>query len=106
LAREGRKYGISLIISSQRPSELSNVVVSQCNSFIIHRITNKNDFEFVHRSLDSTNQELIKYLSGLERQYALVFGEAFALSEIIKIETASPTPRSEDPEVIATWLIE
>lgn len=105
LAREGRKFGISLIISSQRPSELSKIVISQCNSFIIHRITNKNDIEFIYRCLDSNNQDLIKYLSGLERQYAIVFGEAFGHSDIVKIETASPTPKSEDPQVISSWLL-
>ncbi|WP_199426659.1 ATP-binding protein [Thermaerobacillus caldiproteolyticus] len=104
LAREGRKFGISLIISSQRPSELSKIVVSQCNSFIIHRITNKNDIDFISRCLNSNNQDLIKYLSGLERQYAIVFGEAFGYSEIVKIETAFPTPKSEDPKVISSWL--
>ncbi|TDV97929.1 ATP-binding protein [Pseudobacillus badius] len=105
LAREGRKFGISLIISSQRPSELSKTVISQCNSFIVHRITNKNDIEFIQRCLNSNNQDLIKYLSGLERQYAIVFGEAFGHSDIIKIDTASPTPMSEDPKVITSWII-
>ncbi|WP_244267561.1 ATP-binding protein, partial [Fusobacterium nucleatum] len=47
IAREGRKFGIGLIVSSQRPSELSKSVISQCNSFIIHRLTNKSDNEFV-----------------------------------------------------------
>ena len=49
IAREGRKFGINLVISSQRPSEISKTVVSQCNSFIIHKITNKQDFEIITR---------------------------------------------------------
>lgn len=104
LAREGRKFGISLIISSQRPSELTKSIISQCNSFIVHRITNKLDLEFINRNLSSSNQELIKFVPGLERQYAIVFGEAFGYTDIIKIATAKPVPKSEDPNVIGSWL--
>lgn len=104
LAREGRKFGISLIISSQRPSELTKSIISQCNSFIIHRITNKLDLEFINRSISSNNQELIKFVPGLEKQYAIVFGEAFGYTDIVKISTASPIPKSEDPKVIGSWL--
>jgi len=104
LAREGRKYGIGLIFSSQRPSVLSKTVLSQCNSFIIHRITNKNDLEFVSKILSLNNQELLKYISGLEKQNAVVLGEAFNYSDIVKICTADPKPRSDDPKVIENWI--
>lgn len=103
IAREGRKFGISLIISSQRPSELSKSVVSQCNSFIIHRLTNKSDNEFVYRILSNHSKGYLSLLSGLEKQHALVCGEAFGFTDIIKIETANPTPKSEDPKMIEKW---
>lgn len=105
LAREGRKFGISLIISSQRPSELSKTVLSQCNSYIIHRITNKNDLDFISKTLSANNSDILKVVSGLERQYAVVIGEAFAYSDIVKIETANPTTDSDDPEVVNNWLV-
>lgn len=104
LAREGRKFGISLIISSQRPSELTKSIISQLNSFIVHRITNKMDLEFINRNLTSNNQELTKFVPGLEKQYAIVFGEAFGYTDIVKIANALPVPRSEDPQVIGSWL--
>lgn len=103
LAREGRKFGISLIISSQRPSELSTTVLSQCNSFIIHRITNRNDLDFISKVLRTSNQELIYLIPGLEKQYAVVIGEAFGYSDIVKIHDAYPLPKSNDPKVINTW---
>ncbi len=106
LAREGRKFGIGIIISSQRPSELSKTVLSQCNSYIIHRITNRNDLDFINKTLSSGNTELLNIIPGLERQYAVIIGEAFNYSDIIKISTASPTPNSADPEVIKSWLNE
>ena len=103
IAREGRKFGISLIVSSQRPSELSKSVISQCNSFIIHRLTNKSDNEFVYRILSNHSKGYLNLLSGLEKQHALVCGEAFGFTDIVKIETANPTPKSEDPKMIEKW---
>lgn len=105
LAREGRKFGISLIISSQRPSELSKTVVSQCNSYIIHRLTNKNDLELVNRLLGISYKELLDIVPVLEKQYALVLGEAFTMPDIVKIFDANPLPESHDPKVLESWKI-
>ncbi|NUV00461.1 hypothetical protein XO12_10300 [Marinitoga sp. 1154] len=103
LAREGRKFGISLIISSQRPSELSKTIISQCNSYIIHRITNKNDLEVVSKIVGVSNKNLLDIVPVLEKQNALVLGEAFIIPEIVKIFDADPLPLSHDPEVIKSW---
>lgn len=105
LAREGRKFGISLIISSQRPSEISQTVISQCNSFIVHRITNKRDLDLINKIISSNNQSILSMVSGLEKQYAIIIGEAFGYSDIIKIFDAFPTPESDDPKVIDNWII-
>lgn len=104
LAREGRKFGISLIISSQRPSELSQTIISQCNSYIVHRITNKRDLELINKIISSNNQGVLGMIPGLEQQYAIAIGEAFGYSDIIKIYDASPTPNSNDPQVIENWI--
>lgn len=106
IAREGRKYSLSLIVSSQRPSELSKTVLSQCNSFIIHRITNRADLEFITKLLTIDDKDLLNIIPGLERQYAVITGEAFGYSDITRILTADPTPRSDDPKVIDSWLHE
>lgn len=106
IAREGRKYGISLIVSSQRPSELSKTVLSQCNSFIIHRITNKSDLDFITKLLTIDDKEYLNIIPGLEKQYAIITGEAFGYSDIARIITASPTPKSDDPTVIDSWKSE
>ena len=100
LAREGRKFVISLIISSQRPSELSHVITSQCNSVILHRLTNKYDLEYIAKSVPLEYSDLIKIVQGLEKQYALVTGEAFKFPEIVKINKAHPLPNSDDPKII------
>lgn len=99
LAREGRKFGIGLIIASQRPSELSKTVISQCNSFIVHRIGHKADLEFVYNVMNTSHSSIVKSISSLQKQYAVAFGEAFNTPDIIKIANADPTPDSTDPEL-------
>ena len=54
IAKEGRKFGLSLLISSQRPSELSDTVLSQCNTFLLHRIVNDRDQDLVKRLVPDT----------------------------------------------------
>lgn len=105
LAREGRKFGISLIISSQRPSELSKTVISQCNSYIVHRLTNKNDLEVINKLLGINYKNLLDIVPILEKQNALVLGEAFVIPEIVKLFDANPLPASHDPEVLESWKI-
>ena len=104
LARDRRKFGIGLGISCQSPSELSRTGLSLCNSYIIHRITNRNDLDFISKTLSADNFDLLKIIPGLERQYAVLNGEGFAFADIVKIATAEPTPDSKDPEVINDWI--
>lgn len=99
LAREGRKFGVNLLVSTQRPSEVSNTVISQCNSLIVHKITNNRDLEFVRNTIEYDDKSQIDLLTSLKQQQALVLGEAFAFSSLIKIADASPLPISETPKI-------
>ena len=99
LSREGRKFGIGLIISSQVPSMLSYEIVSQCNSVIMHKITSKRDMEFLRGVLRISNDAFYLQMSALEKQHAIVCGEAFHNDSIVRIHDASPRPRSNDPEI-------
>lgn len=60
IAREGRKYGVSLLISSQRPSELSKTVLSQCNSFVVHRLQNPDDQTYVRQLVSAANNDILQ----------------------------------------------
>lgn len=97
LAREGRKYGIGLIISSQVPSMLTYEIVSQCNSTIMHKITNKRDMEYLKAVLRLSNDSFFMQMSSLEKQFAIVSGEAFQNDTVVKIKDANPLPLSNDP---------
>lgn len=99
LAREGRKFGVNLMVSTQRPSEVSNTVISQCNSLIVHKITNSRDLEFIRNTIEYDDKSQIDLLTSLKQQQALVLGEAFAFSSLIKIADANPLPFSETPKI-------
>jgi DNA helicase HerA-like ATPase len=106
IAREGRKYGISLIVSSQRPFELSKTVLSQCNSFIIHRLQNPEDQKYVRQLVSSANEDILQQLPILPQQHAIIMGDAVRTPVQVKIRTVSPTPNSSDPKFIENWLSE
>lgn len=104
IAREGRKYGLSLLISSQRPSELSKTVLSQCNSFIIHRLQNPEDQKYVRQLVSAANEDILQQLPVLPQQHVVIMGDAVRSPVQARINDADPTPNSNDPKFIANWL--
>lgn len=97
LSREGRKFGIGLMISSQVPSMLSQEIVSQCNSIIMHKITSRRDMDFLRGVLRISNDAFYMQMSALEKQHAVVCGEAFPNDSIVRVHDARPLPMSNDP---------
>ena len=71
IAREGRKFGLGLVVLSQRPSELSPTVLSQCNTFLLHRISNDKDQEQVLRLVPDSMRGLLRELPSLPSIYAI-----------------------------------
>jgi hypothetical protein len=108
IAREGRKFGLGLVISSQRPSELSPTVLSQCNSFLLHRISNDRDQELVHRLVPDNLRGLLRELPSLPSQNAILLGWASELPVLVKMNDlpASQRPHSSDPEFWNVWTRE
>ncbi len=105
IAKEGRKYGIGLLLVSQRPSEVEATVLSQCNSWIILRVTNDADREHVRAILPDSMAGLTKMLSGLRRQEAIFVGQAAILPSRILIRslTQDQLPRSNDIDFDKGW---
>lgn len=104
IAREGRKYGISLIVSSQRPSELSKTVLSQCNSFIIHRLQNPDDQKYVRGLISSANADLLDQLPIIPQQHAIITGDCVRTPIQVRIDDVSPTPNSHNLEFVNNWI--
>lgn len=104
IAREGRKYGLSLLVSSQRPSELSKTVLSQCNSFIVHRIQNPDDQNYIRKLVSSANSEILSQLPTLPQQHVIIMGDCVKTPVVVKMKTANPRPNSNNPKFISNWL--
>ncbi len=104
IAREGRKYGISLIVSSQRPSELSKTVLSQCNSFIIHRLQNPEDQKYIRGLVSSANADILDQLPVIPQQHAIITGDCVRAPIQVRIDDVYPTPNSHNPKYIENWL--
>ena len=98
IAREGRKFGCFLILSSQRPSELSPTVLSQCNNYIIHRIKNNIDLDYMLKTIPYIDKKQLSRLSYLPTGTAFVVGELFPIPVEINIidyenQDISTTPK-------------
>lgn len=106
LAKEGRKYGLLLGVSSQRPSELSKTVVSQCSNFIIHRVQNPDDLQYLSRMVPYVNRSIIERLTYLQTGTALVFGTAINLPTLTRIEAANPPTDSASAHISEKWYVE
>lgn len=105
IAREGRKFGLGLLLSSQRPSELSPTVLSQCNTFLLHRISNDKDQELVKRLLPDNVHGLMRDLPVLPSRYALLLGWASELPVLVHMRELpeEQRPQSADPEFWDVW---
>lgn len=104
IAREGRKYGVSLLISSQRPSELSKTVLSQCNSFVVHRLQNPDDQTYVRQLVSAANNDILQQLPILPQQHAIIMGDAVRTPVQARMNTANPKPNSNNPKFIENWI--
>lgn len=107
LAKEGRKYGVGLLLVSQRPSEVEATVLSQCNTWIVMRITNDTDRSHVAGILPDSLSGLSKVLSGLRQREAIFVGQAAMLPSRIRIRDLTlenkPLPRSQDIDFDSGW---
>ena len=106
IAREGRKFGLGLVLSSQRPSEVSPTVLSQCNTFLLHRISNDRDQELVHRLVPDNLKGLLRELPSLPSQNAILLGWASELPVLVRMNDLplAHQPQSSDPDFWDVWI--
>lgn len=103
IAREGRKYGLGLVVASQRPSELSKTVLSQCNSFIVHRLQNPEDLRYFKEIVPGIFDQLLDQLPALAPRTALVLGECVQAPAIVIMREVNPAPKSKNPKFYHSW---
>lgn len=103
IAKEGRKFGVGLILASQRPSELSETVVAQCGTVIAHRLTHEADQRLLRHATPFVSHDLLEQLPGLAQQHALITGVATAVPAAVRVRDVVTPPRSNDPDYIDVW---
>lgn len=103
IAKEGRKYGLFLMVTSQRPSELSKTVLSQCSNFVVHRIQNPDDLVHIRQMTPFISDSVMKRLPSLPKQHALIFGNAVNLPTTFRVRDVNPRPKSDDAAISELW---
>jgi uncharacterized protein len=104
IAKEGRKYGVTLCIVSQRPTELSETVLAQCGNYLCLRISNADDQEYVRRLLPEGAKNLADRLASLRRGEVLAVGDAALLPTRIQVDRPDPPPSSSDAPFSQSWM--
>jgi len=103
IAKEGRKYGVSMLVVSQRPSDVSRTILSQCNNFLILRLTNDRDQNVVRRLMPDSLSSILDSLPLLDIGEAYLIGDAVLLPSRIKLSLPSIAPLSQTREVWQEW---
>ncbi len=103
VAKEGRKYGVILGLISQRPSEMSETVLSQCSNFLIFKMQHPHDVSFIRQMVPFITDEIVEKMKGLQPGTCVTFGSAFKLPTIVKMEMPYPQPLSQNVDVSRLW---
>jgi hypothetical protein len=107
IAREGRKFGLGLVLASQRPSELSPTVLAQCNTFLLHRIVNDDDQKLVAHLVPDNVGGLLRELPSLPSRQAVLLGWATAIPVLVEVNElpVEQRPQSADPDFWDVWTL-
>jgi len=105
ISKEGRKYGILLGLISQRPSELSETSLSQCNNFLVFKMVHPKDMEYIRKLIPFMTDEVSKRLQVIQPGFCYCFGSAFKVPAIVKLDTPNPPPESNNVDISNTWYI-
>jgi hypothetical protein len=103
IAKEGRKYGLSLMVVSQRPSEVSETIFAQCNNFLALRLTNDSDQNYVRRLFPDNTNAIVDILPNLAPGECVIVGDAVLLPAVVQMPLCTPEPQSQSVKVHQEW---
>ena len=103
IAKEGRKYGVTAMIVSQRPSEISETIFSQCSNFVAMRLTNPEDQNYVKRLIPDALGPLTDSLPTLKEGQAILIGDSIIMPSLVQINPCEPEPSSNDIRYLEEW---
>lgn len=104
ISKEGRKYGVLLGLISQRPSELSDTCLSQCNNFLLFKMTHPYDLAYIEKVIPSITDEIIERVKTSQPGNVIAFGSAFKIPTIIRLDMPNPAPNSSSVEISNIWF--
>ena len=105
IAKEGRKYGLLLDLITQRPTDINENVISQCANFLIFKINNPADLEYIAKSVPNMSEDSIEKQKTLQAGTCIAMGRIFKIPMIVKMERADPPPTSANCEVYNNWMV-
>lgn len=105
LVKEGRKYGVSCMIVSQRPIDVAESILSQCSNFVAMRLSNADDQAYVARLVPESMADLLDVIPAMKQGEGLLLGDAAILPMRTKIDPPNPFPRSKDVDFFTKWSI-
>ncbi len=103
IAKEGRKYGLSVMVVSQRPSEVAETIFAQCNNFVAMRLTNNNDQNYVKRLFPETSKGVADVLPNLGPGECVVVGDAVQVPAVVQLDLPKPEPQSQSVKIYKEW---
>lgn len=106
ITKEGRKYGVMLGLISQRPSELSETTLSQCNNFLIFKMLHPKDIGYIKEIVPNITNEIVKRLRILQPGTCIAFGNAFKVPVVVKFAMPNPSPSSESTNITKSWFVD
>ena len=106
IAKEGRKFGVILDLITQRPTELSETVISQCTNFLIFKITHPSDLEYIRKMVPNISADVIEKQKSLQSGTCVAFGKMMKIPMIVKMQIPNPEPHSSNASIYNKWMVE
>ena len=106
IAKEGRKFGVILDLITQRPTELSETVLSQCSNFIIFKLNHPTDLEYIRKMVPNISSDVIEKQKSLQSGTCVAFGRMMRIPMIIKMQMPNPEPQSSNASIYDKWIVE
>ena len=105
IAKEGRKFGVILDLITQRPTELSETVLSQCSNFIIFKLNHPTDLEYIRKMVPNISSDVIEKQKSLQSGTCVAFGRMMKIPMIVKMQMPNPEPQSSNASIYDKWII-
>jgi len=106
IAKEGRKFGVILDLITQRPTELSETVLSQCSNFIIFKLNHPTDLEYIRKMVPNISSDVIEKQKSLQSGTCVAFGKMMKIPLIVKMQMPNPEPQSSNASIYDKWIVD